>query len=182
LLAQGRNVLIHCAGGTGRTGMVVASVVKSVGVSNPVQWIRQVKSTYVETKQQEEFVASLPAIIDTRISSKYPTLSSVIALGMIEMSMKQHKMHHEPTNSSKKLPTTIEEIGLSPEQIQDYCGVFNLYDVDGSGSVTVEEFATILGKINSSASAEAIIKSVDVNSDGNISRFEFLLALSSVGN
>ena len=177
---------MHCAGGSGRTGMVIASVVKSVGVHNPIQWIRQVKSTYVETKEQEDFVASLPAVIDSRISEKYPKLASVIALGVLQLSLQQHQQHHGPISSSsssfQKVPTTIQEIGLSPDQIGDYSGVFNLYDVDGNGIISVKELAGILSKINSSISPEDIIRSVDKDHDGNISRFEFLLALSSVGN
>ena len=31
---QGRNCLVHCAGGSGRTGMVIAAVIKNLGVSN----------------------------------------------------------------------------------------------------------------------------------------------------
>lgn len=32
-LADGKNVLVHCAGGNGRTGLVIAGVVKSLGIS-----------------------------------------------------------------------------------------------------------------------------------------------------
>lgn len=163
--------------------MVIASVVKSVGVANPIQWIRKVKSTYVETMEQEDFVASLPAVIDSKISEKYPNLASVIALGVLRLSLQQHQMHHGSiSNTSHKAPATIEDIGLSPDQIVDYSRVFNLYDVDGNGTVSVKELAGILSKLNSSISPEAIIRSVDKDQDDHISRFEFLLALSSVGN
>ena len=160
--------------------MVIASVVKSVGVTNPIQWIRKVKSTYVETKEQEDFVASLPAVIDSKISEKYPKLASVIALGVLRLSLQEHQMHHG--SISHQAPAKIEEIGLSPDQIADYSQVFNLFDVDGNGTVSVKELAGILSKLNSSIPPEAIIRSVDKDQDGNISRFEFLLALSSVGN
>jgi hypothetical protein len=82
--------LVHCAGGNGRTGMVIAAVVKSVGVKNPIQFIRRVKSIYVETKEQEEFVASIPAVIDSKISLKYPELGAVIALGTLQQAQKQY--------------------------------------------------------------------------------------------
>jgi Ca2+-binding EF-hand superfamily protein len=90
-------------------------------------------------------------------------------------------MHHGSHNNNKEVPATIEDIGLSPDQIADYSRVFNLYDVDGSGIVSVKELAGIMSQLNSSISPEAIIRSVDRDQDGNISRFEFLLALSSVG-
>ena len=34
---KGRNCLVHCAGGSGRTGMVIAAVVKNLGVSINMQ-------------------------------------------------------------------------------------------------------------------------------------------------
>eukprot|EP01035_Chromulina_nebulosa_P004916 gene4916-6681_t len=41
LLANGKNVLVHGANGNGRAGMVVAAVLKSVGVKNPIEHIRR---------------------------------------------------------------------------------------------------------------------------------------------
>ena len=32
--SQGRNCLVHCAGGSGRTGMVIAAIIKNLGVSH----------------------------------------------------------------------------------------------------------------------------------------------------
>ena len=40
-LSQGRNCLVHCAGGSGRTGMVIAAVVKNLGLYDPVARIRR---------------------------------------------------------------------------------------------------------------------------------------------
>ena len=51
-LAEGKHCLVHCAGGSGRTGMVIASVMKNVGVQDPIAWVRRVKTTYVETPEQ----------------------------------------------------------------------------------------------------------------------------------
>ena len=42
-LSKGRNCLVHCAGGTGRTGMVLAAIVQNLGVYDPVTRIRKVK-------------------------------------------------------------------------------------------------------------------------------------------
>ena len=39
---KGRNCLIHCAGGTGRTGMVLAAVIKNLGVYDYIARIRYV--------------------------------------------------------------------------------------------------------------------------------------------
>ena len=43
-LSKGRNCLVHCAGGTGRTGMVLAAIVQNLGVYDPVTRIRKVKN------------------------------------------------------------------------------------------------------------------------------------------
>jgi protein-tyrosine phosphatase len=78
-LSKGRNCLVHCAGGTGRTGMVIAAVIKNVGVYDPVARIRRVKSTYVETLDQELFLKNMPKAIDARIVRESPLLARAIA-------------------------------------------------------------------------------------------------------
>jgi Cyclin-dependent kinase inhibitor 3 (CDKN3) len=77
-LAEGKSCLIYCAGGSGRTGMVIAGIIKNVGVKDPVAWVRRVKTLYCETADQEHFVNSLPAVVDARISQRYPMLSKAI--------------------------------------------------------------------------------------------------------
>lgn len=78
-LSQGRNCLVHCAGGSGRTGMVIAAVVKNLGVYDPVARVRRVKSTYVETMDQEKFLSDMPKAIDSRIVTQSPVLAKAIA-------------------------------------------------------------------------------------------------------
>ena len=80
--------------------MVIAAVVKSVGVKNPIQFIRRVKSTYVETKEQESFVASIPAVIDSKISMKYPELAAVIALGTLQQAQKHYAASIAPSEAT----------------------------------------------------------------------------------
>ena len=78
-LSKGRNCLVHCAGGSGRTGMVIAAIVKNLGVYDPVARIRRVKSTYVETYDQELFLRNMPKAIDARIVRESPMLAKAIA-------------------------------------------------------------------------------------------------------
>ena len=78
-LSKGRNSLIHCAGGTGRTGMVLAAVIKNLGVYDYIARIRRVKSTYVETYEQELFLKNFPQAIDRRICRESPLLAKAIA-------------------------------------------------------------------------------------------------------
>ena len=71
--------LYHFIGGTGRTGMVIAAVVKNFGIYDPVSRIRRVKSTYVETFEQEKFLKNMPKAIDYRIIKDSPLLAMAIA-------------------------------------------------------------------------------------------------------
>ena len=40
-LAAGGSVLVHCAGGSGRTGMVAAAVARTAGIRDPITWVRR---------------------------------------------------------------------------------------------------------------------------------------------
>ncbi len=75
--------LVHCAGGSGRTGVVVAGIVKNVGVQDSIAWARRVKNTYVETAAQEAFVKSIPPVLDERIALKNPTLAKAIVASQL---------------------------------------------------------------------------------------------------
>ena len=59
--------------------MVIAAIVKNLGVYDPVARIRRVKSTYVETYDQELFLKNVPKAIDSRIVRDYPLLAKAIA-------------------------------------------------------------------------------------------------------
>ena len=59
--------------------MVVAAVVKNLGLYDPVARIRRVKSTYVETFEQELFLKNMPKAIDSRIVRDARVLAMAIA-------------------------------------------------------------------------------------------------------
>ena len=59
-LSEKGNVLLHCVGGLGRSGMVAASYLRSKGlpVHQALAEVRSVRSPRaIETREQEEFVA-----------------------------------------------------------------------------------------------------------------------------
>ena len=59
-ILKGKNILVHCAGGTGRTGLVLASICKLLGINDPISHIRKYgKSTYVETYRQITYINRL---------------------------------------------------------------------------------------------------------------------------
>lgn len=55
------NCLVHCMGGSGRTGMVVVDVLKKLCVADPIEYCRSIKSVYLDTEAQVQFLDSLPA-------------------------------------------------------------------------------------------------------------------------
>ncbi len=55
-------VLVHCTAGNGRTGTILASVIKlldRLGSEDAIQKIRKVNPLAIETKEQEEFIKEL---------------------------------------------------------------------------------------------------------------------------
>lgn len=162
--------------------MVIAAIVKSVGVRDPINWVRKFKSTYVETEEQEEFVNSLPPVLDDQISAMYPTLASVIGLETLLLSQKYHQ--HVGKGSSVKEVTSIEQLGLTAEQIQDYSAAFEMYCRLGHGhgneEISKEGLAKVLAKLGSKVSLDKLLTNMDVSGDGMISKFEFILAMSKI--
>jgi atypical dual specificity phosphatase len=60
-LAAGRTVVVHCQGGCGRTGTILALYLRQLrGISGPeaLSELRALKPCFVETKGQEEFINS----------------------------------------------------------------------------------------------------------------------------
>lgn len=57
-LRLGKKILIHCAGGLGRTGMMSANILVAMGVdpSRSIEIVRKVRPGAIETKDQENFV------------------------------------------------------------------------------------------------------------------------------
>ena len=146
-LSQGQNCLIHCAGGTGRTGMVLAAVIQNLGVYDTVSKIRKVKSTYVETPEQEKFLANMPKAIDSRIVADSPMLACAIAAEHLIQVFHTHKSKIEKSDCKNK---ALNEIGDAAESLEGddeeklkeaYGQVFDLLDEDKSGVLDRSELS-----------------------------------------
>jgi len=144
-LSQGRNCLIHCAGGTGRTGMVVAAIVQNLGVYDVVSRIRKVKSTYVETKDQELFLKNMPKVIDKRIIEEKPHLARAIAAEHLIQVFHTHGSSIEKANDKDaardNLGDIVEPLDQEEEDalLEAYGQTFDLIDRDESGTLDREE-------------------------------------------
>merc|ERR1712077_156353 len=124
----------------GRTGMVLAAVIQNLGVYDPVARIRKVKSTYVETIEQEKFLKNMPKAIDSRIVKDAKMLACAIAAEHLIQVFHTHKDKIEKSECKK---TALNEIENATETLdtdddkdklkEAYGQVFDLLDEDKSG-------------------------------------------------
>ncbi|KAH9904431.1 calmodulin 1 [Xylariomycetidae sp. FL2044] len=71
---------------------------------------------------------------------------------------------------------------LSPEEIGVFKELFDSYDADKGGNISVEEFAKVMsqspGKPPTEAEVQQIIKEVDLDGDGTINFNEFITMMT----
>ena len=149
-LARGRNCLIHCAGGSGRTGMVVAAIVQNFGVNEVLSKIRKVKSTYVETAEQEIFLKNVPKALSKKIVKTMPDLACAVAAEQLIAVFQTHKKQLRKSEKETEKATAMQRIsdsmsGLDSKHVQKlkeaYGEVFDVIDHDKSGLIDAEEFS-----------------------------------------
>lgn len=69
---EGQTVYIGCMGGWGRTGLVMALLIKAFGSDNPVEVVRAHYTAHaVETLPQQEYVANYDTTAVTKALKKY---------------------------------------------------------------------------------------------------------------
>jgi len=169
-LSQGENCLVHCAGGTGRTGMVIAAVVKNLGVYDPVARIRKVKSTYVETIEQEKFLREMPKALDSRIVTKVPKLAKAIAA---EHLIQVFFTHGKAMSGGKERKDNVEPLDAKEEEKlkEAYRQTFDLVDADKSGTLDNKE---LMDWLNLCGAELDLSKIIDVLlKSGNLKRDKF---------
>jgi protein-tyrosine phosphatase len=178
MLAEGHNVLIHCAGGTGRTGLTVAGIVKSAGIKDPTAWIRRVKSTYVETFAQENFVASQPPVFDDRITTISPVFAkSIVAEQLIQLYIrdKDLSMHAVGITLSGD-----EDVFSSYSSLR---AVFAAVDVDNSHDLSVDELDQLFVSVGATTVTAALLDIMVkpfANQKVTQTQFVNLMAISSM--
>lgn len=174
-LSEGCNVLVHCAGGSGRTGMLIAGVVRNVGVKDPVTWVRRVKSVYIETQEQEDFVASLPLVLDERIAEKHPILEeAVVAEFLLNLITPGHL-------SERCEITDTEDLLLTAEEERAIDVAFACIDQNGNGEIEVSDLEEIferLGALRPHTSAVSVLGSQEGGTDRRWTKEEFRARVS----
>ena len=76
-LLRGKPVYVGCAGGWGRTGLMLALIAKATGIKTPIAYVRQhYTRRAVETLEQEDYVYAF----DVRPIQKWMRLAALRAL------------------------------------------------------------------------------------------------------
>jgi len=183
-LSQGQNCLIHCAGGTGRTGMVLAAVIQNLGVYDTVSKIRKVKSTYVETPEQEKFLANMPKAIDSRIVADSPMLACAIAAEHLIQVFHTHKSKIEKSDCKNK---ALNEIGDAAESLEGddeeklkeaYGQVFDLLDEDKSGVLDRSELSNWFEMCGAEIDVKKITETM--LGEGKLTRAKFIKMMKAL--
>lgn len=183
-LSQGRNALIHCAGGTGRTGMVLAGVIKNLGCYDPVARIRKVKSTYVETVEQEKFLRDMPKAIDSRIVEEKPMLACAIAAEHLIQVFHTHKDTIKKADCKKTALNEMEEATDTLESEEKdklneaYGQVFDLLDEDKSGVLDRSELTNWFEMCGAEIDVKKITETM--LGDGKLTRAKFIKMMKAM--
>ena len=177
-LADGGNVLVHCAGGSGRTGIVVCGVLRNLGVHDAIAWARRQKSSYVETAEQRDVVESMPLTITAELVARHPILVEVMAAEMTAAAVRRARLGSFDRNAE-----------IDPAMLDTYQTLWDLLDDDSDGRVNVtaaaSEVESILTDMRASVtgggggmSVRRLLAAVDLDGDEEVSFSEFCLVMS----
>ena len=142
--------MVHCAGGTGRTGMVIAAIIQNFGVNDVVSRIRKVKSTYVETPEQELFLKNMPKALNQKIVDEKPKLACAIAAEHLIQVFRTHKTKLVGAKSDIEKEEALQRIscgldglkGVHEQRLKEAYGqIFDVIDHDKSGNIDNQELS-----------------------------------------
>jgi Ca2+-binding EF-hand superfamily protein len=140
----------------------------------------RVKSTYVETYDQELFLKNMPKAIDTRIASECPILAKAIAAEHLIQVFHTHgtsMVDSDEATSSKG--DVIEQLDDKDKEVlmDAYGQTFDLVDSDGSGTLDQTELIQWLemcgAELDLTKITDVLLK------EGNLTRDMFAKLMSS---
>lgn len=114
-LIKGKNVVVHCFGGSGRTGLAVASVAKTLGVPDVITRLRSYpgKSVYLDVHEQELMLQQLPRLWS-------PFLTAVDNTGVVKTAVNL-RWHSIVTTTWKSDPNSVVECPTGPLVVLSRC-------------------------------------------------------------
>ena len=141
-LAKGRNCLVHCADGNGKTGMVVASILQNFGVKDVLSRIRRVNSKYVNSLEQEKYLNSFANNLDTTLINNIPHLPHTVAAEQLIPLYRKHKLQLGKKTYEIKRDICVDiefsdkpEICDEKEWKEGYAIIFGVLDYKNSGKL-----------------------------------------------
>ena len=141
-LAKGRNCLVHCTDGNGKTGMVVASILQNFGVKDVFSRIRRVNSKYVNSLEQEKYLNSFVSNLDSTLINNIPHLAYTVAAEQLVPLYRKHKLQlgKETSKIKEEQCSDIEfsdkpEVGDEKEWKEGYTQIFGVLDNRNSGKL-----------------------------------------------
>merc|ERR1719240_1515744 len=84
-LRNGETCLVHCFGGSGRTGMLVVGVLRAMGCRRPIDEARKVKTVYLDTEKQAREIQDISFSMDEQLPWTDPLLAVVLAAEHIHL-------------------------------------------------------------------------------------------------
>jgi hypothetical protein len=179
-LAAGRNCLVHCAGGSGRTGMVVAAVLATLGVQDAVAHVRALKSSYVETPAQERFVDALPAVLDDHLAARHPDLARAIAAErLIDRGAAASAADTAAAAATAAAGTAAGGYAPTQAQLAGYGRAFDLIDSDGSDGLSAAELAALFRRVGAQAPPDRPAALLAAGGGDEVPRARFVAVLSA---
>jgi hypothetical protein len=115
--------------------LLVVGAVRQLGISpSALEWSRQVKTTFVETVEQEHFVNTLPMVWSADIIGINKDL---VQAGTVDLLIRQLLLLDSPTVHH---PPSLDK------QQQPQVAVFEMLDLQGDGSIDAEDMLYFMSK------------------------------------
>merc|ERR1712137_337619 len=140
---DGKGCLVHCWGGSGRTGTVVIGALKELGSQRPIFEARKVKSVYLDIAEQEQFVESLSLTMREDMVKRHPRFANIL----VNQHLADLCAHPENLKDGSGL--------VLPDERQALEEFFHRMDSDGSGTLSPSEFTKNLQGIYGSSEGAA---------------------------